>query len=276
MSPSLADAPEQSPDPALLDAAWSAIRARLGEKLLVAGICGAQGSGKSTLALALARRAEAHGVAAAVLSLDDLYLTRAEREVLAREVHLLFATRGPPGTHDVTLGLEVLAALERGEPAPLPRFDKGRDDRMAKADWDRAPPGTRLLIVEGWCLGAVPQSEADLFEPINALEREEDREGIWRTHANRALGEDYAPLFARLDLLILLAAPTFDIVARWRGEQESKLPVDAPAAMDAVAIARFVQHYERLTRHILAEMPSRADLVAWLNEDRSLRAIEVT
>jgi D-glycerate 3-kinase len=44
---------------------------------------------------------------------------------------------------------------------------------------------------------------------------------------------------------------------------------DAPGVMDAMAIARFIQHYERLTRHILAEMPKRADLVIELAEDRS-------
>lgn len=34
-------------------------------------------------------------------------------------------------------------------------------------------------------------------------------------------------------------------------------------------VTRFVQHYERLTRHIPAEMPHRADLVVALAEDRS-------
>ena len=40
-------------------------------------------------------------------------------------------------------------------------------------------------------------------------------------------------------------------------------------------IARFIAHYERLTRHILSEMPARADMVAWLNQDRSAKAIEL-
>ena len=34
------------------------------------------------------------------------------------------------------------------------------------------------------------------------------------------------------------------------------------------AVARFVSHYERLTRHILREMPWRADLVLRLDERR--------
>jgi D-glycerate 3-kinase len=254
------------PDPAILEAAWTAIRARLeaGKEggLLVAGICGAQGSGKSTLARAIARRAGDEGITVAVLSLDDL--------------HPLLSTRGPPGTHDVALGLAAIAALERGEPACLPRFDKGRDDRAHASQWDRAPANTRLLVLEGWCLSAVPQDEAALPRPVNPLEREEDPQGLWRNFVNRALAGDYARLFARLDLLILLAAPSFDVVRRWRGEQEEALrQADAPEAMDEAAIDRFVQHYERLTRHVLAEMPARADLVARLNEDRSARWIEL-
>ena len=263
-------------DTALIDASWRAIRERLDKGLLVAGVCGAQGSGKSTLARVLTELAGAEGIAAAVLSLDDLYLARAEREELGREVHPLLRTRGPPGTHDVALGLATLAALERGEPAPLPRFDKGSDDRAPASAWDTAPANTRLLILEGWCLGALPQSEAALAEPVNALERDEDPHGLWRRHANRALAGDCQRLFARLDLLILLAAPDFAVVAEWRRQQEQELHRrDAPAAMDDAAIARFVQHYERLTRHILHEMPARADLVAWLERDRSVRLIEM-
>lgn len=267
-------APEQSPDHVILDAAWKAIRARLGEGLLVAGICGSQGSGKSTLARALARRAEAEGIATAVLSLDDLYLAHAEREALGREVHPLLRTRGAPGTHDVALGLTTIAALDSGEPARLPRFDKGHDDRSAEGDWPSAPANTRLLIFEGWCMGARPEPEEALVQPVNALERDEDANGVWRRYANRALAGPYRPLFERLDLLVLLAAPGFEVVRDWRIEQEQGLrAAGAPAAMDDAQIARFIQHYERLTRHILAEMPARADLVAWLDRDRSAQRI---
>jgi D-glycerate 3-kinase len=38
--------------------------------------------------------------------------------------------------------------------------------------------------------------------------------------------------------------------------------------MDAAAVAAFIQHYERLTRHILTEMPGRADLTLYLDPDR--------
>jgi D-glycerate 3-kinase len=270
-----ADPPEQSPDRAILESAWVTISKRLHSGLTVAGICGSQASGKSTLSAALVRRAKDEGVAAATLSLDDLYLTRAERAGLAASVHPLLRTRGVPGTHDVALGLRAIAALERGEPAALPRFDKGADDRAPQSAWDRAPEHTRLLILEGWCTGAVPQDAADLAAPVNDLERDEDAQGDWRSFANRALAGEYRALFGRLDLLILLAAPGFETVFGWRRQQEEVLHQrKAPQAMDDAAIARFIKHYQRLTNHILAEMPLRADLVAWLAEDRSASRIE--
>jgi D-glycerate 3-kinase len=258
-----------SPDALTLTLAADAIRPRLTDGLCVAGLCGAQGSGKSTLAAGLAGRFESEGVPTAILSIDDLYRTKAERERLARDVHPLLRTRGVPGTHDVALGLSVIDALAAGRPAPLPRFDKAVDDRAPAAHWPVAPAGTRLLILEGWCVGARPQAGDALEAPVNALEREEDSEGVWRRHVNAALAGPYQALFARLDPLILLAAPGFDIVLRWRIEQEHQLRRAQGGGMSDAEVARFIRHYERLTRHILAEMPGRADLALPLAEDRS-------
>lgn len=248
------------------------------EGLAVLGLCGSQGSGKSTLAGALLAVCAERGIAAAVLSLDDLYLTRATRLELAAEVHPLLTTRGVPGTHDVALGLDVLAALERGEAALLPRFSKAADDRLPRSAWETAPPDCRLLIFEGWCVGARAESEEALARPVNDLERLEDAQGLWRGFANRALSGPYRQLFARLDALVLLAAPSFEVVLGWRLQQEDELRAssgrEAPGVMNAAQVARFISHYERLTRHILREMPARADLVIRLAEDRSPLAVE--
>ncbi len=264
------------PHPEITGTAMTAIRRGLAQsprRPFVLGICGAQGSGKSTLAEAIMRQCSGEGIAAASLSLDDLYLTRAERVKLARNVHPLLVTRGVPGTHDIALGLEVLAAMERGEAPPLPRFEKARDDRSPPQDWGQAPAGCAVLVLEGWCVGALPQAEAELRDPINQLEAGEDAAGVWRRYANTALGGAYQRLFARIDSLLLLAAPGFEVVFNWRREQEEALRAaagpDAPGLMDATAIARFIQHYERLTRHILSEMPARADIVVRLDEDRA-------
>lgn len=240
------------------------------------GLCGSQGSGKSTLAAMLKARLEVEGRRIAVLSLDDLYLGRAERALLAEKVHPLFSTRGVPGTHDAARGIALIDAIRQRRPVVLPRFDKACDEPAAQGT--EAQGDLDLLIFEGWCIGARPQSPDDLAAPVNALEREEDAHGIWRAYVNEQLGGIYAQLFARIDRLALLAAPGFDVVRGWRGEQEDVLrarvargEANGTRVMDDAALDRFVQHYERLTRHILAEMPHRADLVLPLAQDRSLR-----
>lgn len=239
----------------------------------ILGICGAQGSGKSTLADALAERLRETGLRVAVLSLDDLYLTKGERLTLARTVHPLLATRGVPGTHDVSLGLSVLEGLAGKQPILLPRFDKATDDRAADGTWIDGP--SDVVLFEGWCVGATAQEPAALNEPVNDLERTQDSDGRWRRHVNAALEGDYQRLFKRIDALVLLAAPDFAIVRDWRIEQEEGLRRFLQAAgrpadgtMSQQQIATFIQFYERLTRHILSEMPDRADLTLRLDAGR--------
>lgn len=237
---------------------------------LVIGINGAQGSGKSTLCKFLEVLLARRQIRAVTLSLDDLYLTRAERLQLAEEVHPLFATRGVPGTHAVAMGLGIIEDMLAGRPLELPRFDKATDDR--------APEGIRVtgpvdvLLLEGWCVGAKPQDAAALAGPINALERDEDPDGIWRGLVNHWLAEDYARLFDQIDLLVMLKVDGFDAVRRNRALQEEKLRAanpDGPSVMDEAALERFLAHYERLTRHMLAEMPSRADVVIEIGQDHN-------
>lgn len=235
----------------------------------VIGLCGPQGSGKTTIAAAVREILRTRGVTAASLSLDDLYLPKDARERLAAEVHPLLATRGPPGTHDTALGSDVLGLLAgRGE-LIMPRFDKATDTRRPPSAADHVRGPVDVVLFEGWCVGARPQAHEALAQPVNDLEGREDPDGRWRTFVNTALDGAYQPLFARLDRLVLLAPPGFEVVVRWRGEQEAKLRARTGQGMDAAAIARFVAHYERLTRWILEEMPGRADLVFSLSADRT-------
>jgi D-glycerate 3-kinase len=89
---------------------------------------------------------------------------------------------------------------------------------------------------------------------------------------NRQLAEPYQALFARLDRLVLMAAPGFDVVRGWRTEQEAKLrDRTGGAGMSDAQVGQFIQHYERLTRWILEEMPGRADWTIRLNADRTPR-----
>ncbi len=249
---------------------------------LVVGVNGAQGSGKTTLCRLLTRLLETgFGLQVASFSIDDLYLTREERLELSRSVHTLLATRGVPGTHDVSLGLHLLDSLSDrtpGREVAIPAFDKGRDDRAPMGAWRTVRTPIDLVLFEGWCVGARPQTEAELTQPVNALERLEDPRTIWRHYVNARLQQDYATLFARIDLLVMFEIPDMKCVHAWRGLQESKLAAqskdeDKPFIMDEAALERFIMHYERLTRSMLAEMPRRADLVLRLDEHHQLSGV---
>jgi D-glycerate 3-kinase len=238
------------------------------DRVLVVGLCGAQGSGKSTLAQALGVQLAARGIATVVLALDDFYLTRSERRRLAAEVHPLLATRGVPGTHDVALLSHTLAAIGAGRASVVPVFDKAIDDRASDAKWRHITPPARLVLVEGWCVGARPQPEAELGLPVNDLERLDDARGTWRSYVNEQLAGPYRQFHARLDRLVLLAVPGMDAVYEWRRQQERALVAARAASgssashvMDEAQLHRFIAHYERLTRHMLAEMPAYADAV---------------
>jgi len=242
---------------------------------VVVGICGAQGSGKSTLVEALAQRLEAEKLKVCTLSLDDLYVSRADRMRLASSIHPLFAVRGVPGTHDVAMGIDLLDALKRGESVLLPSFDKAVDDRAPRSYWRSVEGPVDVVFFEGWCVGAVPQDDHELAEPINALEAERDPDRTWRRAVNEALAAGYQDLFARIDSLIFLKAMDFEIVASWRLQQEETLRArleqegrSAAHLMDERAIHEFISHYERLTRHILSEMADRANLVIPLDTHR--------
>jgi len=243
-------------------------------RTVLIGLCGAQGSGKSTIASATVRLLEERGLRAVAVSLDDFYLPKSARERLAREVHPLLAVRGPPGTHDVALAGAALDQLRAAGRLALPAFDKARDDRLPRAAWRTIATPVDVVIFEGWCVGARAQGAAALAQPLNALEAEADADGRWRNYVNAQLDGHYQALFARLHELVLLQAPDFETVLGWRQEQERKLVARTGQGMTDAEVARFVAHYERLTRWILAEMPERARLVFPLAADRTPLAIE--
>lgn len=248
------------------------------DKPLVLGLCGTQASGKSTAAAQLAEHFGAQGLNVGVLSLDDLYLGRTVRGEMANAIHPLLATRGPPGTHDTAIGLATLDAVKRGDPVMLPRFDKRADEPLSSREWPLLAGHCDLLIFEGWCVGAIPVPETLIAEPVNALERDEDADGIWRRHWNAHLASETAALFARIDRLAYLCPPSFEIVQQWRCEQErsyqEKECERAAAAMTDEQVARFIAHYERLTRWIMDEMPARADVTIRLDEGRNVLSVE--
>ena len=230
------------------------------------GLSGGQGAGKSTLAGLVVQALALAGRKAAVCSLDDFYLGKRERLELAREVHPLLATRGPPGTHDVALALAVLDDVLAGRSTRLPRFDKGRDEPYPRTQWPLAE-SVDTLVFEGWCLGVEPQPEPMLRSPVNRLEAEEDRDGRWRAYVNTACA-DYAQLWQRVDWWIYIEVPNLDAVRRWRMAQERAL---APhRRMSEAQLDRFIAHYERLTEWQQSNFAAGADWRLRLGQDHRL------
>jgi D-glycerate 3-kinase len=229
----------------------------------VFAITGLQGTGKSTLSKQLVQAGRVRGLNIVALSIDDFYLTRRERLALSRQAHPLLATRGPPGTHDIALACRTVDALRRmraGTTVRLPRFDKISDRRLPPSRWPIVRKNPDLIVFEGWFLKVPIESESALRKPLNALERDDDRSGDWRRYCNDALGR-YAPLWRRLDRLLFLQAPGFEIVPTWRWQQEQALQAANPQrqAMRRNEVERFVLYFERVSRQALRTLPAIAD-----------------
>ena len=249
-------------------------------KPFIVGINGSQGSGKSTLTSFIEYYlSSVHGKQVVSLSIDDFYFDQSQRNALAIKVHPLLATRGVPGTHNIPLALDTLRNLDSGSRTLLPRFDKATDNPFPTEQWPVIASSPDFIILEGWCVGATPQSQSELKPPINHLEEVEDPLGIWRSFVNTELAGDYQTLFAKIDYRIMLKAPSFDCVYQWRLEQEHKLAKKAAknstGVMSDEEVANFVQHYQRITEHALRQLPKESDTVFYLDETRTITKQDV-
>lgn len=250
-----------------------------GSRMQVIGVNGAQGAGKSTFCELLKLVLEEQfGKKVASWSIDDLYLSRKERKRLSEEVHPLLMTRGVPGTHDVKLGLEIINSLRNADEntvTMIPRFNKAIDDIYPESEWTKFVGKPDVVLFDGWCMDATAQDESELSSPINDLEANEDKDCTWRKYVNEQLKTDYKKLFDTINFLVMLQVPSYDKVFEWRNLQEEKLRIasqgkEATHIMDAEQVRRFIAHYERITRHILSEMPERADMLFKVNDNHRL------
>ena len=103
-----------------------------------------------------------------------------------------------------------LAAAKESDRVSLPAFDKASDDCVAIDLWPSIEGPVDVIILEGWFMGAKPQTDSELSSPLNELESFEDRDAVWRRYVNDQLGQGYQQLFSRLQLLIVLQAPNFE------------------------------------------------------------------
>lgn len=244
---------------------------------LLVSINGAQGTGKSTLTSFLKSIIESElGCKVAELSLDDFYLTRSERRQLSMQEHPLFITRGVPGTHNIDLLENVLDALMNRQPCTVPRFNKAVDDRYDESGWTDYKTPVDVILFEGWCNNSPAQSLQELASPINELEANEDADGSWRHYVNEQLKVYHRRVFSQTDMCIMLNAINFERIYEWRSLQEQKLRAivsDQRHVMSDVELKRFIQHYERISRHTLTHLPAIADVVLPIAADHSITGL---
>ncbi len=246
-------------------------------KPLFVAINGSQGSGKSTFASFLQTRLiNEHNLNTVVCSLDDFYLTGAQRQQLAKEVHPLLSCRGVPGTHNTALINEVFTRLSQQQLGwKLPKFDKSTDEPRPTSEWPMVANKADVVIFEGWCWGVPPQSQEELIKPVNNMETKQDPKGIWRGYVNQQLAEFHQPLYQKMDYWIMIKAPSFNCIYQWRLQQEDKLRQaceigSGKKVMTDSEVHHFIQHFQRLTEHGFHTLAHSADFVIELDSDRRI------
>ena len=189
---------------------------------IVQGILGGQGTGKTTLAQALTVILASLGYRTLSLSIDDLYKTYAEREHL-RQVDPRLIWRGPPGTHDVELGLQVLDRLcypVAGELVAIPRFDKSLSQGAGDRIESQTVTGIDIILFEGWFVGCQPV-EPTVFEAAPPpIVSEFDKR--FAQDINSYL-KNYIPLWQYLDRLIVLNPIDYRLSKQWRKQAEQEM-----------------------------------------------------
>ncbi len=241
---------------------------RYRDRMITLGVGGAQGSGKTTITEMIRVVLQSvYALSSEVLSIDDFYLTRRERLALREDVHPMLAVRGVPGTHDIQRLQDAISTLSTGQDCAVPIFNKGDDDRALD---ERVVTPPQVLILEGWCWGAKACADADLQQPVNSLEAEEDSELLWRRYVNQALvSEEYQRCFAN-NLSVFLAVPNMEAVFRWRLQQESEIPTGR-RIMSESEVRTFIMYYQRITERMLKE--NAGNIVIHLNKDHGISAV---
>jgi len=248
-------------------------------KTLFLGFSGGQGSGKTTVVKILKiilKKFFKRKIY--VSSIDDFYKTLKDRNKMSYITHPLFKTRGVPGTHDINLIKKFFYSIKKKKfkKTKLPKFDKSIDDRLKKKYWFNIKERPEIVILEGWCVGARPQSNSLIKKPVNILEKYEDENLIWRKHVNEKLKREYKKLFAMIDYYIFMKIPNFNMVFKWRLLQESKLRKKLhykKKIMTYSAIKRFIMFYQRITLQMIKDLSKSASIVMLLSKKHEIKKV---
>lgn len=235
------------------------------DRPLIQGMLGGQGTGKTTLTQILQIILRKLGLNSVCLSIDDLYKTYAERQALQQQDPRLI-WRGPPGTHDLELALQILNQLRDplpGEEIEIPRFDKSAWNGAG----DRTSPDhvqdIDIVLFEGWFVGVRPVDPQLLEQAPDPIRTEGDRAFA---QANNQRLQAYLPLWDRLDRLIVLLPEDYRFSKTWRREAEHQMKASGKPGMSDREIEQFVDYFwtalhPTLFIEPLAQNPQYTDLV---------------
>jgi len=248
-------------------------------KTLFLGFSGGQGSGKTTvvkiLKIILKKffKRKIH-----VSSIDDFYKTLKDRNKMSYAIHPLLKTRGVPGTHDINLIKKFFNFIKKKKfkKFKLPKFDKSIDDRLKKKYWLNIKKKPEIIILEGWCVGAKPQSNSLIKKPINVLEKYEDQDLIWRKYVNEKLKKEYKKLFSMIDYYIFMKIPNFKMVFKWRLLQENKLRKKLKfkrKIMSYNKIKHFIMFYQRITLQMIKDLSKSASIIMLLKKNHEIKKL---
>jgi D-glycerate 3-kinase len=259
---------------------WLPLALQLAEKqdnfkgTFIQGILGGQGTGKTTLTAILQLILSFLNKKTLCISLDDLYKTYEERKFLRRENPFLI-WRGPPGTHDVNLGLDILFRLHQNdfsEGILVPRFDKslhgGLGDRIGFESVEKPD----ICLFEGWFVGVYPVDDCRFDDPPWPIVSSEDRSfALFCNHQLKA----YLPLWQELDSLMILYPEDYRWSKQWRKDAEHGMMASGKTGMSDGEVEEFVEYFWRSLhpKIFITPLLASADVVISVGEVRTLKII---
>ena len=234
-------------------------------------IAGSQGSGKSSLSELIKNVYKKHyQKKVTIISIDDFYHSIKKRNAMSKNIHPLFKVRGVPGTHDIALLKNALWNIKKKQfPVYLPIFDKTKDIRKK---YRRKISSSDLVILEGWCVGASPLPNDYLFKNINTIEKNSDKQNVWRKNYNRYL-KDYQHLFKLFNCYIYILTPSWKNVISWKYKQELKLRNQKNNLKLLSKLKEFIMYYEKITRWMMQTSKLNCNILIKVDKEQKFKKI---
>ncbi|KAG0682258.1 hypothetical protein C6P42_003274 [Pichia californica] len=229
-------------------------------KPIVVGIEGPQGSGKSYASSRIKNiLSESYNTCNIIqFSMDDFYLTYEQQQIVSSKYkdNILLQGRGLPGTHDVTLLLNIISHLIANDssryPISIPIYDKsahnGKGDRQSNDTWLNIHKPVDVIIFEGWFNGYTSISEnQNLINKWHSIRKKFspkfnsiDNDSISEINDNL---QEYEDVWKMFDIFICIKTSDINNVYTWRKQQEHELIEKKGSGMTDEEVEKFIDRY---------------------------------